>query len=425
MNKLGTVVKFTFMNKVRAKAFLVTTLILVILMTIGINLPYIIQLFTGDEGKDHKIGLAYNSSNIEIAESLIQSQDQFVNIDYELIKYEGSDENALKADLDNGLIDSYLSFDNGGDSTVFPTVIYTATDSDIKPGLYAVLQGVLDNTKTRFIVKDALTTEQIEALNVPVTIESKQLKPDASEAAKDESNGLDFITVYVLIFLFFVSNIASGNMIASEVTSEKSSRIMEILITSASPVVQMFGKILGIFMVGLLQIGTYAVIIGINVMLPHNRKAFADFDIDLSQISVDVLLYGLLFYILGFFLYATLFAAVGSMVSRTEELGQAVMPITMLSMAAFYVSTFSMSTPDSMLMKVSTYIPFLSPVTIIARIGLGHIELWEIAISLVILCLSILFFGWLSAKIYRTGVLMYGKRPSWKELRKAMKAYKI
>jgi len=140
---------------------------------------------------------------------------------------------------------------------------------------------------------------------------------------------------------------------------------------------------------------------------------------------VEVLVLGLVFYILGYFLYATLFAAIGSLVSRTEELGQAVMPITMLSLASFYIGIFSLSTPNSLLMKVSSFIPFVSPVSMIVRVGIGEPPVWEIALSLVVLAIAIFLFGWLSAKIYRTGVLLYGKRPTFKELRKAMKAYKI
>ena len=141
--------------------------------------------------------------------------------------------------------------------------------------------------------------------------------------------------------------------------------------------------------------------------------------------DLSILIIGLIFYILGYFLYATLYAAVGSIVSRTEDLGQAVMPITMLSLAAFYVAMFSLSSPNSLLLKVCSYIPFVSPVTILLRYGAGDAALLEVGLSLLILIAAIVFFSWLAAKIYRTGVLLYGKRPTLKELRKAMKAYKI
>ena len=217
----------------------------------------------------------------------------------------------------------------------------------------------------------------------------------------------------------------TGNMIASEVTTEKSSRIMEILITSVSPLSQMFGKVIGMFLLGLSQIAAFGVVVAVNLMLPHNMDTLKDMNLDLTAIDPMLLVFGLIFYILGYFLYAMLYAAIGSIVSRTEDLGQAVMPITMLSLVAFYIAIFSLSAPNSMLMKVSTYIPFISPTTILVRIGLGDIPVWEILLSLAILVVAILIFGWLAPKIYRTGVLMYGKRPTFKELRKAMKAYKM
>lgn len=200
---------------------------------------------------------------------------------------------------------------------------------------------------------------------------------------------------------------------------------MEILITSVSPLTQMFGKIIGIFLVGLLQIAVFAAAVCANLMLPHNNVILSSAGLDLSQLNIAVLGYGLVFYILGYFLYAVLFAAVGSIVSRTEELGQAIMPITVLSLAAFYIGIFNIAASDTIFVKVAGYIPFFSPTVMLLRIGLERASLLEIWLSLGILVASILLFGWLAAKIYRTGVLMYGKRPSFKELRKAMKAYKI
>ncbi|MNS62688.1 ABC-2 family transporter protein [compost metagenome] len=228
-----------------------------------------------------------------------------------------------------------------------------------------------------------------------------------------------------MILLFWMTTMMTGNMIAAEVTSEKSSRIMEILITSVSPLTQMFGKIVGMFLIGITQIGIFGAVLAINVMLPHNREAFTQFNIDINQLDLSVLVYGLVFYVLGYMLFSTLFAAVGSMVSRTEDLGQAVMPITMISLASFYIGTFSASSPNSLILKVASYVPFTSPVSMLIRVGLGDVAMWEVGLSLLILLVSIFLFGWISAKIYRTGVLMYGKRPTWKEVRKAMQAYKI
>lgn len=130
-------------------------------------------------------------------------------------------------------------------------------------------------------------------------------------------------------------------------------------------------------------------------------------------------------YVLGYFLYALMYAAVGSIVSRTEDLGQAVMPIMMLGFVAFYVPLFSISNADTLVVKIASYVPFTSPLTMLLRIGVGEVAIWQVIVSLLILLVTTFIFGWLAAKIYRTGVLMYGKRPSIKEIRKAMKAYKI
>lgn len=426
MNKMSTVVKFTFLNKVKTKSFAITTLILALILSIALNIPYIIDKFTGEDQGTIKIGVV-TVKEPEVAASFIAYSGKQENAAYELVEYSAGQEQQLSQDLKEGKIKGYLQFEEskGG---LFPGVSYTSKKANMDLGLHTALQAALQNVKAEYITKGSLNEEQIAALTMPVQIESLQAAEDGTADTtngKKEPEGVNYFVVFASIILFFMTNMMTGNMIAAEVTSEKSSRIMEILITSVSPLAQMFGKIIGMFLVGLLQIFIFVAIIVANIMLPHNRPVLADMNLDFSMLNIDVILFGLLLYILGYFLYATLFAAVGSIVSRTEELGQAAMPITMLSMAAFYITMFSMSTPDSTLLKVSSYIPFFSPVTLILRIGLGETPAWEIAISLIILAVSIFLFGWLAAKIYRTGVLLYGKRPTIKELRKAMRAYKI
>lgn len=431
MNKMSTVIGFTFLNKVKAKSFTITTLILALLVTIGLNVPYFIDKFTGDDGPA-AIGLIH-SNQPELAGSLKTYQDKQGEgtTGFTLVEYDQADEQVLQKDIESGKIDGYLQFGEGTEGA-FPTVTYISKKDSIPQGLQTSLQAALQSVKAEYITKGTLNDEQIAALTSPVQIEAMKQAVSGGEGAAaggeakhEKAATINFVIVYVLVILFFMTIMMTGNMIAAEVTAEKSSRIMEILITSVSPLAQMFGKIIGMFFIGLLQIAIFAVVIAINVSLPHNSSVLADFNMDLSQINVEVLVFGLIFYILGYFLYATLFAAIGSLVSRTEELGQAIMPITMLSLAAFYIGIFSLAAPNSTLLKVSSYIPFFSPVSMIVRIGVGDTPVWEILISMAILIVAIFLFGWLSAKIYRTGVLLYGKRPTLKELRKAMRAYKI
>lgn len=418
------------MNKVRTKSFIVSTLIFALLITIGINIPYFIQLFSGDKADGPaKIGLVYEQEE-RLAEELTQVMSG-LETDYELVKYDTLDETALNKDVADGIIEGYIRFE-AQEGSNFPAVIYSSEDEAIDPMLQSTLQAALQGPKTRSVVDGlTLTDEQINEINTPVQINAQSVSnpesggENGAPVEEENHNAINYVVVYVLVILFFVTLMGTGNMIASEVTTEKSSRIMEILITSVSPLSQMFGKVIGMFLLGLSQIAAFGVVVAVNLMLPHNIDALSSLNLDLGAIDPMLLVFGLIFYVFGYFLYAVIYAAVGSIVSRTEDLGQAIMPITMLSLAAFYVAIFSLGAPNSMLMKVASYIPFISPTSMIVRIGLGDPPLWEILVSLVILVVSIFALGWLSAKIYRTGVLMYGKRPSFKELAKAMKAYKM
>ncbi|WP_339258668.1 ABC transporter permease [Paenibacillus sp. FSL R5-0713] len=431
MNKMGTITGFTFKNKVKTKSFMVTTIVLALLISIGLNVPYFITLFNGgsiggaSSSNPVNIGLL-SAGQPEVSEKLESFSSAQGEQAYRFIASGDKDEAALAADAEAGLTDGYLKFEPVAGQEFPQPILYSA--EDVSPQIIASIEAALQSVKLDVVVKDVLTAEQKELITTPVKLTEQSLSTDGSGAGAESEGAMspiNYIVVYLLIILLFTSTMMTGNMIASEITAEKSSRIMEILITSVSPLSQMFGKIIGIFMVGMLQIGIFGAVVAGNILLPHNRAVLGDFNMSLSDVNIAVIVYGLIFYILGYFLYAVLFAAIGSMVSRTEELGQAVLPITMLSLVSFYIAIFSISTPNILLLKIASFIPFTSPTAILVRIGAGVAPTWEILTSLAILIVSIIIFGWLAAKIYRTGVLMYGKRPTFKELFKAMKAYKI
>lgn len=427
MNKMGTIIGFTFKNKVKTKSFMITTLILVLLLSIGMNVPYMIKLFQGDDAatKITQIGVIAEEGNrtAELLKAFIPPEGLAkVTVN----QYASVDNADLKKALDDGKVEGYLTFAAPTGDGV-PPVTYHSKSGELNGDVQLYLQSALQQVNTQLIVGNKLTQEQVAAMYAPVQIGTEQLNAgaDGGEATKEATPIINYVIVYVLLILFFMSITMTGNMISAEITSEKSSRIMEILITSASPLTQMFGKVIGIFLVGLLQIAVIAAAVAANLLLPHNATILTDFDLDLGQLDISILLYGLVLYILGYFLYALMYAAVGSIVSRTEDLGQAIMPVLMLGFVNFYLPLFSISNADTTLIKVASYIPFTSPLSMLLRIGIGEVAIWEIIVSLLILLVTTFIFGWLAAKIYRTGVLMYGKRPTIKEIRKAMKAYKI
>ena len=205
-----------------------------------------------------------------------------------------------------------------------------------------------------------------------------------------------------------------GQMVASSVASEKSSRAMELLVTSANPTSMMFGKVLSSCLAGLLQL---AAIFGTVIVCFNINKTYWDSDGIMAaffNIPTELLVYMLVFFVLGFLVYAFLYGATGSVVSKLEDLNTAVMPVTLLFIVGFMIVIMTMSSgnTDTLLLKVASYVPFTSPMAMFTRIAMSRVAAYEIAISIAILAVSVVLVGVIAAKIYRMGVLLYGKRPS-------------
>lgn len=425
MNSMRTVIAFTMRNKLRSKSFIITTIILGVLLVVGANVPYFIDKLTGP-GSAAKVGYV-NGEQGEIVKGLEQQFGQAEKQKVQLVPVEASGSEAdktaaLQQAIDDGKIKGYLTFTDNQE-VGFPDVVYHSKkmlDSDTSGALQAGLQTV----KTQQAVRDAnLTDEQFAKLLAPVKLDTVQIADGGGKTEAEQGTAIGL--TYAILILLFMSVMITGQLIATEITAEKSSRVMEIIVTSVAPLKQMFGKVIGTFLVGLLQL---VVLIGaalVNLTLPHNKGALEKYGIDLSSVEPKMIIFAIVMYLLGYFLYAMLFAAIGSLVSRTEDLSQTSMPVTMLSLAGFYIAIYGLTNPESSFITVCSFIPFFSPFILFLRIGLADPAWWEIALSVGILIASVLVIGWLAAKIYRVGVLMYGKKPSFKEVFKALRAYKV
>lgn len=410
---------FTMRTKLRNKAFLITTAVLAVLLVVVGNLPTLLNKLDSD--KATKVGYVQGQQET-IVQGLVAYYGAQEKPEIELIP--SASEDALKTSLEDGDIKGYVTFADNAE-VGFPNAVYHAKSS-LGSGTSQKLTIGLQVVKNEIVVKDlGLTDDQRKLLQAPVSVEQEQVQFTNETGKTPEEEATAIGLTYVLIILLFMAVMITGQLIATEITAEKSSRVMEIIVTSVSPLKQMFGKILGTFVVGILQMIVLIGALVINLMRSDNLDALKDMGLDLGSIDPLLLVFAVFFYLTGFFLYATLFAAVGSIVSRTEDLGQAILPITMLTLAGFYIAIFGLSHPEHIFIKVCSYVPFFAPFLMFLRIGLSEPTVWEIVLSVGILLASIVLFGWLAAKIYRTGVLMYGKRPSFKELLKAMKAYKV
>jgi ABC-2 type transport system permease protein len=427
MSNVWTVIRYTYLNRVKSKAFIISTLIFAVVISAVIYLPSIIDAFTSD--KPAAVGMIEDKTGTAVQlQQLLQANEQ-PKASIVLMANQGSNEQneaVLRDMLEAGEIKGFLlATDADVSEGAFPKFVYKSTKL---PGgsLKSELTTALTKLKNDAVVRDLkLTPDQVSRLSKPVALESVQLSitEETGGGKTEEERATAYVLVYVLVFFIFMIVMMYGNLIATEVTAEKSSRVMEILITSVSPLVQMFGKIIGIFLLALTQTLVFVLVAVVN-FLPQKDK-IQEFGLSLEHLDLSLIIYFFLYFVLGFILYATLLAGIGSLVSRTEDLGQAIMPVTLFSVVGFYISIYGLSDPNSGFVTAMSYVPFFTPMLMFLRIGMVGVPFWEVALSFLVLIAAILLFGYLAAKMYRVGVLMYGKRPSWKELWKAMKAYRV
>lgn len=313
------------------------------------------------------------------------------------------------------------------------------------------------NTETvpylRRQLSDYVNQQRIAAYNIPhleeiiaqskqrVNINTIKWEKDGSEhITSSDITELSGLLIAMLIFMFIFMY---GGQVMQGVVQEKSSRIMEVMISSVRPFELMMGKIIGIALVGLTQVMMWVIIGGIAFavitpfVMPETQALSADAmnqmasnpeyseiqEIFIALMGFDflkIIVLFILYFIGGYLLYASLFAAVGSVVDNETDSQQFTLPISIPIMIAMFVAIQATHSPNSALAVWCSYIPFTSPIVMLVRVPYD-VAWWEIAISMFILYLSFIGTTWLSGKIYRTGILMYGKKPSWKEIWKWIK----
>lgn len=263
------------------------------------------------------------------------------------------------------------------------------------------------------LMNSGLSAEEAEeVMTFNVEYETETLGVDQAQ---------NFFYTYIMIFALYMVIVLYGQLVATNVASEKSSRAMEVLVTSAKPTSMMFGKVLASCTAGFLQL---AVVFGFAFFSFNLNKSYWDEMGTISaffDVPASLLVYMLVFFVLGFLIYAFMFAAISSTASKVEDINTSTMPITLMFVVAFLVVFYGFNNVDGMLMKVVSYIPFTSPMAMFTRIAMSEVPWYEIAVSIAILVGSVIGIGVLAAKIYRMGVLLYGTQPKLSEILKALK----
>ncbi|MBX0357208.1 ABC transporter permease [Halobacillus sp. Nhm2S1] len=414
MNKFLIMVAQTYKNRVKSKSFLITTIVTVALIFALSNLQSIIETFS-DVDEEKKVAVVTDN------EGWFQSLEQVVSMNDNLTleKYDGSLEEAQTA-VEEGDFQSVVEVEQGEEglpeATYYANKIANTGESD-------PVRQALQQVKVQYVTEQAgVDPAIIQQMNTPVNFELVALEESAKTAEElNQTRGL----VYVMLFFLYFSVIMYGQMISTEVATEKSSRVMEILVSSVSPVSQMFAKIFGIALLGLTQ---FAILILAGYLGIQQSKTLGDGSMleffGFNDINPGTIIYAVVFFILGYLLYATLAATLGSLVSRLEDAQQLLAPMIMLIVAGFLIAMFGLGVPDSTFITVSSYFPFFTPLIMFLRVGMLEIPIWEVALSIGILAGSILLLALIGARVYRGGVLMYGKSTSLKDLKTALQLSK-
>lgn len=411
MNKFFIVLSHTYLSRIKSKSFLISTGIILLFITAFANLESIIDFFASDEEEQVIVIDETESLYSALTDGLALAEEE----DLTLILYE-EDQATGKEAVQDGTYDGLLHLSY--DEEEMPQATYYQ-NSAVATWEQQTIEQQLQQIKTALATERAgVDEETLEKIYEPISFSNVSLDETAkTDEELDAARGI----VYVMLFVLYMAVIIYGQMIATDVATEKSSRVMEILISSASPVTHMFAKIIGIALLGITQMAIlfiYSLVIFRSKTSEVSAMVVQEFGFTAENISLYA--YALLFFILGYLLYATIAAMLGSLVSRVEDVQQLTMPLVFLVMIAFFIAMFGLVVPDAKFITITSYIPFFTPMIMFLRIGMLDIAAWEIILSIFILLVTLVLFSLLSARIYRGGVLMYGPSRSFKDFRKAL-----
>ncbi len=436
LRTIRLIINREYMTRVRKKSFLLITFITPVLFAAMCFLPAIIMMNTKEAAK--KIAVVDKSGivmpSLKSTESMIVTDCGGMSLD------------SLKAGLSSLGYDAVLAVSAVDSSKSVSAEVYS-----IKP------LGIDLSESLNSKINDAVEAYRVASYNIPgldkimqdvkpdVRIKTYTLGEDGEE--KISESGVYMMVSMLLGMVIYMFIAMFGGMVSSSVIEEKSSRVVEILISSVKATELMFGKIIGIALVALTQFFLWIVltfaIVGIvgavagpglagadpAELVQMSGAAAGDMASQVSEIGDlgvilsslanmhlgQILICFVVFFILGYMLYASLFAAIGSAVENEGDSNQLMLPVTIPLFIGFFIAIYAFKAPDSALVVWGSMIPFTSPIVMLARLPFG-VPGWQIILSIVLLLLTFVACAWVSSKIYKVGILMFGKKSGWKDL---------
>ena len=405
MKQFFNVLSFELSNYFKNKGYLITTILISILLIVGLSLPSVFDMSKlipqlssnnseitentekGDESKDKTNYIIMDTNNIISDKNILETA--FPNSTWTIVNSKDEAENLIKSgDAKAGFIVESLNkysylVDNSG---------FTDTNQMIFENILSTLNQI------EYAQNNNLNIDELQSvINI-------QFESEINILGKDSAG--NFFYVYIFIFAMYMMILLYGQLIAVSVTSEKSNRAIEVLVTSANSNSLIFGKVIGAALASFLQV---AIILGSGMIsYTLNSKAWNGLLDGVFKVPSNILLTFIIFGSIGYLFYSFIFGALGALVSKTEDISSSIGPVTMIFVVVFFISMFGLTNSDSLLIKIASFIPFSSSMTMLIRVSLGTVSNIEIIISFIMLLLSTILTALGAAKIYRLGTLMYG-----------------
>jgi ABC-2 type transport system permease protein len=449
MNKLLAIIKREYLAKVRTKFFVIMTILGPLMLFVFTMVPGLLMgMKTGDDtriavidqtegaqlsepirrallklerdevsNKQPGIAESINSNTKERVEKAGKSFSGSFHV--EQVALNGRSVDQIKPELNSRIgrneLDGYL---------IIPADILSNSES--KASYYGrnvgdvftreQIEDRLDSAVRRQrLIKQGVKDQDVDALSKSVDLATYPVS-EKGEEGQEDSGIAGFAMVFIIAFLIYITILLYGQVVLGAIIEEKETRIAEVLFSSARPFQIMIGKLIGVSLMALTQLLIWAVAFSALAIYVVPTMAARGKNINLPHLPPFFFVYFFLFFVLGYFLYATIYALVGSMVTTSQEGGQMAMPVVFMLMAGLYLSFVVIRAPNSSFSFWVSMVPFFAPITMMVRIVSQTPPFWQIALSLAIGFATVILLLWLASKIYRIGMLMYGKKATIPEV---------
>lgn len=426
-SKIKSIIKHEYTTRLKSKGFIFSTLLGPIGFLVFMGMVALSSYLSVSEAPKMRIAIVDYSENYGSEIVNLDTANLFLSKESEIELRE----KVLKQELDGYLVVPENILDSG--------IVYLFTGGGGGIAFQSSIRDIVNTVVRRHrLEREGISPLVIQKIDAPVVVDSRKV---TIAGEKKEFTEVYAIIGYILGISIYILMFTYGGIVQRSVIEEKANRIIEVLASSAKPFEILLGKVIGVGALGLTQILIWLIVFGVGLYLgapliiqffnpemmqsamgANNELSNLPYGFELPTISPWLVIALIFYFLSGYFLFSTIFAAIGSAVDQESDAAQIQAPISMFLVIPMLFISVVIINPDSVLSVVLSLIPFFSPTLMVIRIAASEVPLWQIIISILLMVGSFLAAIWASAKIYRVGILIYGKKPSFKELFKWLRA---